>query len=184
LLYALYRFYAPDGLSFLSWLGGYYDAALEKTGVLLSRGKRGIDWVLASEYGDRVRLFFSVYLVYAVAALLFPGYPKTFRVFSKIIDKDQLEIARILGVLGTVLILCWFAYQGIADSSRLHPSADNLLPLLILLFPALGGLLVMIGIALSSVVWVPGLCCINHLDAERSLEGLLLCGHSVALRHA
>jgi hypothetical protein len=29
-----------------------------------------------------------------------------------------------------------------------------------------------------------GLCCINHLDAERSLEGLLLCGHSVALWHA
>src|ERR687885_1727817 len=28
------------------------------------------------------------------------------------------------------------------------------------------------------------LCCINHLDAERSLEGLLLCGHSVALQHA
>jgi TIR domain len=28
------------------------------------------------------------------------------------------------------------------------------------------------------------LCCINPLDAERSLEGLLLCGHSVALRHA
>jgi hypothetical protein len=28
------------------------------------------------------------------------------------------------------------------------------------------------------------LCCINHLDAERSLEGLLLCGHRVALRHA
>jgi hypothetical protein len=28
------------------------------------------------------------------------------------------------------------------------------------------------------------LCCINPLDAERSLEGLLLCGHSIALRHA
>ncbi|HZC03128.1 MAG TPA: PilC/PilY family type IV pilus protein, partial [Gammaproteobacteria bacterium] len=29
-----------------------------------------------------------------------------------------------------------------------------------------------------------GLCCINPLDAERALEGLLLCGHSVTLRHA
>jgi hypothetical protein len=155
LLYALYHFYAPDGLSFLSWLGGYYDAALEKAGILLSQGKRWVTWVLASEYGDRVRLFLYVYLVYAVAALLFPGYPKTFRAFSKIIDKDQLEIAKILGVLGGVLILCWFAYKGVADRANSHPSADYLIPLLILFFPAIGGLLVMIGIAISSVVWIP-----------------------------
>jgi hypothetical protein len=95
------------------------------------------------------------YPVFAIAALLFPGYPKTFRAFSKIIGKDELEMAGIFGVLGTVLILCWFAYQGIADSSRLHPSTDYLIPLLILFFPAIGGLLVMIGIALSSVVWIP-----------------------------
>ena len=36
----------------------------------------------------------------------------------------------------------------------------------------------------SAFIYATGLCCINHLDAERSLEGLLLCGHSVALRHA
>lgn len=163
-LYAI-KLYSDGSLDPLfSQLGGYSDVATRKVSILiedlLNEGKKGVDWILASEYGGLFQKVVIGYAGFAVVAPLFPVYREGVRVYLGGL-KEQTAVYCILTILYGLSMWAWFTGVDILDH-QLDPhtwiSGSRGLTLLtgLLLFAiGLYGLFVSFVLGITSVIWLP-----------------------------
>lgn len=142
-----------------AYVEGQYEGVLGTASGWVEEGRERFTALLNSEYGEYVRRFLMCYAVFAVAILLFPGYPKTLNKLFGRFDKVDVMAFLVVCVVGGLLFSAWLGYLHVADDTRNwpfeHSRVANSLVGLLLFLPGLAGLVVAIAFVVSGIIWVP-----------------------------